>query len=386
VRRRIAELVRVTGVAPEDADEARKAEELLIRSGGELPSEVAAALSRLAALRERRAEADASIAAGDERLVRESARLQRLLLGDEREGVRRELERAMVREFRREQDRIATDRGHGVAPRSADERRARLSAAVSYESLDYPRLLRATGALRKVDRHRLLAEHRRHRADVRRDHPDQPGPDAPAFDAEGYFARGLWFSGRDERVWVNLADQDRITQLYHAVMAKSLIRHDVMTWPYYAAYRAAGHASRDELHFATLRVGGPAGPLVAAVSVKRSIAGHFRPERIALNGIDFGAYHALVILTIANELRLGGTFCSLGQTSQGTKLRDFGASFIDAHEYTAFRGLTARVFGLDRARRATFAEVHIDRILEIAALPPEERAEASRRHGIRWHI
>jgi hypothetical protein len=140
------------------------------------------------------------------------------------------------------------------------------------------------------------------------------------------------------------------------------------------------------MHMATLRAGGPDGPIVAAVTLKRSPAGHFRPERIAKPGPDFGAYYALVILVMANELSTGATFCSLGQTAQGTKMREFGAAFIDVREYTRFHGLIPVLFNFDRIRRRAFRRVHVDRILEIAALPPSERAAASKRHGIRWRI
>jgi hypothetical protein len=245
---------------------------------------------------------------------------------------------------------------------------------------------RGVESLRDSDRERIVREHEAHRAAVRAAAPDQPGPVPPAFDAEGYLAAGLTFVPRDERVWTNLSDQDRITVLYHRTMANSLIRHDVEDWPYRVAYRDAGRETGDELHIATLRAGGPEGPIAAAVSLKRSPAGHFRPERIAKSGTDFGAYYSLVLLVMAHELSLGGSLCSLGQTAQGTKLREFGATFVDVHQYTRFRGLIPRLLGFDLIRRAAFRRVRLDRILEFAALPPEERREAARRHGFRWRF
>jgi hypothetical protein len=291
----------------------------------------------------------------------------------------------MLAEFRREQDRVAA----GWLGRTATgpaERRMGLERALRYRRLDYARLLARLDTLRDEDCERMLRHHAAHRDLVRAEHPDQPGPDEPRFEEDGHFSDGLLFEPRDERVWTNLADQDRITDLYHRVMAKSHIRHEVLDWPYYDAYRRAGQESGDELHFATLRAGGPAGPIVAALTVKRSPAGHVRPERIALSGVDFGAYHTLIVMTLAYEFAHGATFVSLGQTSQGVKLRDLGMSFTDAHEYTRFQGLGARLLGFDRARQRAFDHIVLDELLEVAALRPEKRATEARRRGIRWHV
>jgi hypothetical protein len=385
-RTQITLLSRRTRVKTEEAEACWAAMRLLASHGDRLPEAVVAVLAGVETLRQRLAEIRAALDAGERHLADAATRLQPLLTGAADDMVRAELLREMRYKFRKEQDRIATDGFGGVPPTSAAERRSRLESVLSYRPVDYGRILLGQEGLRDTDRERVLREHREYRDSVRERWPDQPGPVAPTFDEDGYLVAGLVFTARDERVWTNLADQDRMTDLYHRVMAKSLIRHEVVDWPYYASYRAAAAQSGDELHFGTLRAGGENGPMVGAVTVKRSAAGHFRPERIALSGTDFGAYHSLVILVMANEMSLGGTYCSLGQTSQGTKLRDFGASFTDAHEYSRFQGIAAKVFRFDRVRRKTFKSIHMDRILEIAAMPPEQRDEAARRAGIRWHI
>jgi hypothetical protein len=373
-------------VRAEDAQCWVQAFDLLDRNGGRLPAAAAAVAERLATLAVRLAAVAQAIDAADGHLRKEALDVERLLLGQAAAAVRDDLERAMRAGFRREQDRLAAERGGGRAPGSSAERREWLTAALRYRPLDYGRLLRDNENLRDTDRDRLVREYREHQAAVRRGTPAQPGPEMPEFDAEGYLARGLLFSGRDDRVWTNLADQDQITRLYHRTMAASQIRHDVEDWPYRAAYRAAGRETGDQIHIATLRAGGPSGPIVAAVTVKRSRAGHFRPERIAKPGHDFGAYYSLVLLVMAYEVERGGTWCSLGQTSQGTKMREFGAAFIDVHEYTRFRGLVPRLLGFDLFRRRAYREIHVDQILQLAAMRPEARAEEARRHGIRWHI
>lgn len=386
LRTEIAQLVKATGVKAEEAQRWADAQELLDRHGGHLPAEIEAILDRLATIRAREAETSQAITDGEEHLQHEATAIQAMLLGRAGDAMREDLEHGRRAGFRKEQDRIATQRAGGRAPASARERRALLEAALRYRPLDYRRMLIDIEGLRDSDRDRLVREHEAYQATIRRAAPDQPEPEMPAFDDEGYLAEGLQFVGRDERVWTNLPDQDQVTRLYHRTMAASMIRHDVEDWPYRAAYREAGRETGDEIHVSTLRAGGPTGPIVAAVSLKRSPAGHFRPERIAKPGGDFGAYYALVLLVMAHEVERGGTWCSLGQTSQGTKMRDFGASFIDVREYTRFRGLVPLLFGFDLIRRQAFRKIHVDRILEIAALPPDEREAATKRHGIRWHI
>lgn len=384
-RSEIAELRRTTGVRPEEAGAWLRAMDLLERNGGSLPEGLDAPAAELASLRARLDDAERAIADGEAHLHRVGLEIQGLLLGEAADAVGTELRAAMHAAYRREQDRIAAAKD-GAPPRSAAERRSRLVEYLQHRPLDFGRLLVGIDSLRDTDRDRLVREHEAHRAAVRAMSPDQPGPVLPAFDAEGYLAEGLRFIPRDERVWTNLGDQDRITRLYARTMTGSMIRHDVEDWPYRAAYRAAGRESGDQMHVSTLRAGGPEGPIVAAVTLKRSPAGHFRPERIAKPGPDFGAYYTLVIMVMAHELSLAGTFCSLGQTAQGTKLREFGAEFIDVREYTRFHGFVPILFSFDRIRRRAFRKIHVDRILEIAALPPSERAAARRRHGIRWRI
>ena len=386
LRAEIADLQRLTGIQPGQAPLLARAQAILAEHAGRLPEAAVVVVDSLAPLEARRLDVERRLRPAEMLLEREAAELRRLLLGEASAEVQADLRRTMAATFRKEQDRVATEAGGGVPPRSARERRQRLEAALAHRPLDYGRMLRGVESLRDTDRRRIVREHEAHQAAIRAAAPDQPGPVPPAFDDDGYLASGLHLVARDERVWTNLSDQDRITALYHRTMANSLIRHDVEDWPYRVAYREAGRQTGDQLHISTLRAGGPEGPIVAAVSLKRSRAGHFRPERIAKAGNDFGAYYSLVLLVMANELASGGTLCSLGQTAQGTKMRDFGATFVDVHQYTRFRGLIPRLLGFDLVRRAAFRRVRLDRILEFAAMPPEERREAARRHGFRWRF